>query len=195
MPYLHSTGRLWLFYHKQWEQTWRTQAMHPHGQQALVARDYPYGIIGAKVFFFFCDADEDGDLGHLRPFFLFRTAKNLLMGCFSYFFSHAMDFFLDIFGPPRFFLSSFFHVVEWESFCLVSLSNLPFLTLGSCEKKEQNGHSCGGWLEHVFHSVTLEWWSNEADQNYQPAGVLAIHQSTIYLVTPSPLSCCRCCCS
>eukprot|EP00435_Cladocopium_sp_Y103_P018732 s696_g4.t1 len=27
--------------------------------QALAQRDYPYGTIGAKVFFFFCDADED----------------------------------------------------------------------------------------------------------------------------------------
>jgi len=27
--------------------------------QALVQREYPYGVIGAKVFFFFCDADED----------------------------------------------------------------------------------------------------------------------------------------
>ena len=35
--------------------------------QALAQREYPYGTIGAKVFFFFCDADED-ELGALsRP--------------------------------------------------------------------------------------------------------------------------------
>jgi hypothetical protein len=42
--------------------------------QALAQREYPYGTIGAKVFFFFCDADED-ELGAKRPRKLCKKRK------------------------------------------------------------------------------------------------------------------------